>query len=644
MDRSVDPCDDLYTYACGVWQTKNPIPADQARWDVYSKMQVDNQRFLWGLLQDAAIPSANRSATQQKIGDFFAACMDEGAIAKQGIAPLQTDLDRIQKLSSIGDLAALLGDLHAHTNSRQILFEIEVEQDSRDTTKQIAALYAGGIGLPGRDYYLKNDAKFGDTRVRYMQHVARMFELVGAPQESAAASAITVLRIETLLAQATLTKVEQQDPYAIYHRITLPALSKLAPHFNWTAYMKAAGFNPGPWLNLSEPRFLAAVDQLLASQSLSDIKVYLTWALLNTQAQYLSKPFLDEGFAFNLAYLHGLEKQKPRWQRCVAMADSALGEALGKEFVERTFPASVKVQTLRMTQQIEVAMRQRIERLPWMSVTTKTQALAKLAKMRNKIGYPDVWRDYSSVDIVRNDFYGNVVRATAFEHQRNAMKIGRPVDRSEWTTTPSTLDASYDDHLNDITFTAGILLPPLFDPKSDDAPNYGNTGGTIGHELTHGFDNQGRKFDGDGNLRDWWHKKDAVAFEKGAQCIGDQFAQYTVVDDIKLNSKLTAAEDIADLGGLILAWMAWQEQTKSMRLESQDGLTPEQRFFVGYAQWDCGNQRPENLRVRALTSTHSPGKYRINGVVANMPEFTNAFHCAAGKALVKPAKDICKIW
>lgn len=644
MDKSIDPCEDLYTYSCGGWKKNNPIPGDRASWDVYAKMLNDNQRFLWGVLEEAAKPNPQRSMTQQKIGNYFAACMDEAAIEKLGLTPLQVDLARIQAVKSITQLPTLLGDLHSRTSTRGLLFASGVEQDARDATKVTAAVYAGGVGLPDRDYYLKDDKKSQDTRVHYLRYVEKMLTLAGEDAGHATSSAATVMRIETALAKATLTKVDQRDPYKIYHRTKLAALSKMTPHFDWSVYLKSANLEPDAWLNVSEPDFLRAVEALLAAEPLDDIKTYLGWALLNAQASYLSKPFIDERFSFNRGYLRGVGRDEPRWKKCVAMVDRNLGDALGKEFVERTFPTTVKAQTLRMTEQIQLAMRLRIEQLSWMSRATKTQALAKLAKMRNKVGYPDLWRDYAKLDIQPNDFYGNVTRAVSFEKHRQAAKIGRPVDRGEWSMTAPTVNAYYDEKLNDINFPAGDLLPPLFDPKMDDAPNYGKTGGTIGHELTHGFDDFGRQFDGDGNLHDWWRKSDTAAFEKGAQCVRDQFAQYTVVDDIKINSKLTVGEDIADLGGMIIAWAAWQEQTRDMRLMAQDGLTPEQRFFVGFAQWACENQRPANARVLALVDEHSPGKYRINGVVANMPEFARAFHCQVGKALVKAPKDVCKIW
>ena len=644
MDRTVDPCEDLYTYACGGWQKANPIPADQAGWSVYGKVQQENQRFLWGILQDAAKPSTQRSATQQKIGDYFAACMDEGAIEARGLSPLQSDLARIDALTSVKELPGLLGDLQERTGTAGLLFAVGVEQDARDASQVIAGIYAGGIGLPDRDYYFKNDDKSKETRSRYQEHVAKMLQLAGYDARGSVAAAAIVMRIETALAKASLTMVDKRDPYKIYHPTALGDLTKITPSFDWSGYFKTSEMRPGPKLNVAEPKFLRAVNHVIKTEKLSDLKVYLRWALLDSQAAYLSKAFVDEDFAFNAGYLRGVEQPKPRWKKCVAWVDRDLGEALGQDFVARTFPESMKAHTVRITEQIERAMKRRIEALTWMSSQTKTQALAKLSKMRNKVGYPNLWRDYSRLDVKPRDFYGNVVRATRFESRRQAAKIGKPVDRGEWQMTPATVNAYYNPQLNDINFPAAVLLPPLYDPKMDDAPNYGNTGGTIGHELTHGFDDEGRQFDGDGNLRDWWTKDDAAAFEKGAQCVRDQYAQYTVIDDIKINSELTSGEDIADLGGELLAWMAWQEQSKELKLEARDGLTPEQRFFVGFAQWACANERPENLRMSAIVNPHSPPKYRINGVVANMPEFATAFQCKAGQALVKKPENVCRVW
>jgi len=395
---------------------------------------------------------------------------------------------------------------------------------------------------------------------------------------------------------------------------------------------------------VSEPDQLKEVEAVIQRESLADLKTYLRWALVNTHAEQLTKAIVDEDFAFYKGYLRGVPQQPPRWKTCVSGVDAYLGEALGREFVERNFPPELRARVLKMTLQIQDAMRARIQQVDWMSPETKQQALDKLAKMRNKIGYPDKWRDYSTVKVAPGDYYGNVERAAQFEEQRQMAKIGKPLDRDEWFMTPATVNAYYNGSMNDMNFPAGVLMPPLYDAKLDDAPNYGDTGGTIGHELTHAFDDEGRQYDGDGNLRDWWSKEDAEKFEKRAQCIRDQYSQYTIVDDVKINGALTSGEDIADLGGELLGWMAWQDQTKTMRLAERDGLTPSQRFFVGFAQWACTNERPQSMRVNAVTDPHSPPSHRVNGVVMNMPEFARAFQCKAGQSLVKKPQQICEIW
>jgi len=644
MDRSVDACEDLYTYACGGWQKNNPIPVDQSFWAVYSKVHADNQRFLWGILEETAKPSAQRTPIQQRIGDYFAACTDLDAIEQSGSAPLTADLARLDAFTDKRALGAWVGELHARTASTSMLFAAAVEQDARDARRVIAALHAGGLGLPDRDYYVKDDAKSKATRERYLAHVAKMFELLGAAPTAAHDDAAIVMRIETELAKASLTRVEQRDPYKIFHRQTLAQLQKLAPAFDWQAYFSAVGLDPQPWLNVAQPAFIKELNARIEVESLADLKVYLRWTLVDASASYLSKSFVDEDFAFYSAYLRGVQADQPRWKKCVTWVDRDLSDALGKEFVARAFPEAMKSQTLLMTTQIEAAMKQRIERLDWMRPVTKRQALAKLAKIRNKVGYPDVWRDYSALVISRGDFFGNVTRAISFESQRQAAKIGQPVDRGEWQMSAPTVNAYYDAQMNDVNFPAGVLLPPLYDPKMDDAPNYGDTAGTIGHELTHAFDDQGRQFDGDGNLRNWWAESDAANFENRAQCIRNQYSQYVIVDDIKINGALTSGEDIADLGGELIAWMAWQEQTRSMQLATADDLSPQQRFFVGFAQWACANERPETLRVNAIVDPHSPPRDRINGVATNMPEFAQAFHCKPGQALVKPPEKMCKIW
>jgi putative endopeptidase len=644
MDRGANPCDDLYRYACGGWQKNNPIPPDQASWNVYRKAYLDNQRYLWGLLEDDAKPSETRTANQKLIGDYFAACMNTEAVEKAGLAPAAADLHRIGTLQSKSGVAAVVGELQARTGSDVFFFAVGSEQDAKDSTRTIGAIYPGGLGLPDRDYYVAQDAKSQETRAKYLEHVARMFELLGDSAPEAAANAATVMRIETALARASLTRVERRDPYKVYHRITPLELPILAPAVDWKSYEEAADLDARPWINVADTGQLREVQAVIKREPLDDLKTYLRWGLVNVRAGQLPKAFVDEDFEFYQHYLRGVPQAPPRWKTCVSLVDEQLGEALGREFVERNFPPDARKAALTMTHQIQEAMRVRIEQLDWMSPETKRQALDKLAKMRDKVGYPDHWRDYSSIEISRDDFYGNVERAAEFETRRQMAKIGKPLDRDEWFMTPATVNAYYNPSMNDINFAAGVLMPPLFDMKMDDAPNYGDTGGTIGHELTHGFDDEGRNFDGDGNLKDWWTPEDTKRFEHRAQCIRDQYAKYVVVDDIHINSKLTSGEDIADLGGLIIAWMAWQEQTKGQPLEPRDGLTPEQRFFVGFAQWACGNQRPEDMRVRAHTDPHSPLKYRVNGVVENMPEFSKAFSCKAGDALYKPESKRCRVW
>jgi len=644
MDRSADPCDDLYQYACGGWMKNNPIPPDQTRWSVYSRLAVNNQRYLWGILEEAAKSTPDRSPTQQQIGDYFAACMDVDAIERAGLAPLQPDLDRIARLRSKAELASLLGELHQRVSGSGLLFDVGVQQDAKDATKVIAVVDAGGLGLPDRDYYVNTDSRSVEVRERYREHVARMFSLLGDSPDVAGANAATVLRIETALARASLTKVERRDPYKVYHRETLSSLPRIAPAFRWRTYFDAVGFQPQPWLNVAEPAFFREMSARLSAERLDSLKTYLRWALIDAMAPYLASPFVKEDFAFNRAYLRGVETDRPRWQKCVGWVDRDLRDALGREYVARTFSPETKDKTLTMTRQIEAAMKVRIGQLDWMSPETKRAAIAKLAKVRNKVGYPDLWRDYSGLRIDRSDFFGNVSRGLRFESRRQAGQIGKPVDRGEWHMSAPTVNAYYDPSLNDVNFPAGVLMPPLYDPKMDDAPNYGNTGGTIGHELTHAFDDEGRQYDGEGNLRDWWTKEDAQKFEARAQCIRDQYSQYTIVDDIRINGALTSGEDIADLGGVLLAWMAWQEQTKTMRLAERDGLTPAQRFFVGFAQWACTNERPESQRVNAIVDPHSPPRYRINGVVVNLPEYAAAFNCKAGDKLVKRPEDLCAVW
>ncbi len=641
MDRSVDPCVDFYTYSCGGWQKKNPIPPDQTSWSVYGKLYQDNLQYLRGLLEEAATAKDREPATQ-KIGDFYGSCMNEKLVEQLGAQPMQPDLIAVKGLSDRKQLAPLLAKLQLQGVS--VLFEFGSMQDLDDSDHMIVGLDQGGLGLPDRDYYTKDDAKSKETRERYLQHVQKMFELMGDSPEAARKNAATVMRMETGLAKASLTRVERRDPYKQKHKMTVPDLYKVAPGFDWNAFFSASSVPKFEILNVSWPDFFKDVDSQIKSASLEDWQTYIRWHVAHSRAPFLSTEFVNENFEFYRKYLRGATELQPRWKRCVQYVDRNLGEALGQVYVRKTFGPDLKASTVEMTQQIEDAMALRIQQLEWMSPATKQQALVKLKAVRNKIGYPDKWRDYSSVTIKPDDFYGNDVRATEFELKRQIAKVGQPVDRAEWDMTPPTVNAYYNPQMNDINFPAGVLQPPLYDAKMDAAPNYGNTGATIGHELTHAFDDEGRQFDAKGNLQDWWTKQDADQFVKQANCVVDQYGTYVIVDDIKINSKLTEGEDVADLGGTILAYVAWQNATKGSQLTSQDGLTPDQRFFIGFAQWACENQRPENERVNAVTNPHSPGKYRINGVVVNMPEFGKAFGCQAGQPMVKPSDKVCRVW
>jgi len=646
MDRSADPCVDFYQYTCGGWMKNNPIPGDQARWSVYHKVANDNLQFLWAILDDLSKAPISRTPAQQKIGDYFASCMDTAAVEKRGAEPIEPVLKQIAGMKSKAEFARWLAMQHEQGAHAGLLFGFGSDQDYGDATQVIAYAMGGGLGLPDRDYYLKTDAKAVEQRQKYVEHVAKMLVLLGEPETQAERDAATVMSMETALAKATLSLVDKRDPYKLYHKLTPAELGKLTPSFDWSGYLDAAGLGGVQTLNVTEPAFFQAVEAQLQGESLEHWKVYFRWHVVSGAAPYLSKPFVDEDFAFNRKYLRGIAEQRPRWKRCVGDVDLLLGEALGEEFVRRTFAEKTKQDTLHMTELIEKAMAQEINGLDWMSPETKKQALVKLHGIRNKVGYPDKWRDYSTVQITANDFFGNYRSATSFEVHRDLKKIGKPVDRNEWGMTPPTVNAYYNPQMNDINFPAGVLQPPLYDPKLDDAPNYGNTGSTIGHELTHGFDDEGRQFDAEGNLKDWWTPEDAKKFEEKINCVRDQFGGYVVVDDIKINSKLTSGEDVADLGGTLLAYIAWREATRDLvqdlKLQPVDGFTPEQRFFVGFAQWACENVRPEELRVNAMTDPHSPGKYRINGIVSDLPEFQQAFGCKSGQPMVRA--NACKVW
>jgi len=638
MDQSVDPCVDFFKYSCGGWIKSNPIPADQSSWDTYAKMQDENRGRLRGILEAASAADPKRDAAAQKIGDYYASCTDEKTIEAQGVEPLRPELERIAKVGSKAEIA----DVAAALVRSGVLFRLDSTQDFRDASQVIAEVDQGGLGLPDRDYYVKEDAKSVDLRKAYVAHVQKMFELLGDRPDAAAAEAQTVMRIETALAKGSMTRVERREPKNLDHKMTSGELEKISPDFQWQVYFTKVGLPALASLNVASPGFFKALNEELDKESLADWKTYLRWHAVHADAAFLSSAFLNENFAFYGKTLRGQQELQPRWKRCTEYVDDDLGEALGQVYVEKYFSPEAKQEALKMVKEIDAAMQQDINSLPWMSAATKQQALVKLRGMANKIGYPEKWRDYSKLEIVRGDELGNVERARKFEFERQLAKIGKPVDRGEWDMTPPTVNAYYNPQMNDINFPAGVLQPPAFDPASDAAPNYGDTGGTIGHELTHGFDDEGRQFDAQGNLRDWWTAEDGKEFVKRASCISDRYSTYTIIDDIKINGKLTLGEDVADLGGLILAYMAWKDDTKGESLQPIEGLTPEQRFFVGYGQSWCGETRDETKRLRATVDPHSPEKYRTNGVVSNMPEFQEAFHCKAGSPMVN--QNRCRVW
>jgi endothelin-converting enzyme/putative endopeptidase len=643
MDRSADPCVDFFQYTCGGWQKSNPIPADQSRWDVYSKMEQDNRRVLWGILDKLATQTGGRTVSQQKIGDAFAACTDESLTQSLGARPMQPELALIDGMKSKKDLPAVLAALQLASGDDGLFFNFTSSQDFADSSRVIAFAMQGGLGMPDRDYYLKTDDKSKELRDKYVAHVARMFQLMGDSADDARAHAATVMSMETALAKGSMTLVDQRDPRKLDHPASERKLQSLTPAFDWKSYLAGVGLVGNDRYNISQPKFFQALDFQLRMRKLEEIKTYLRWHVAHVSAPFLAKPFVDENFDYYRKTLRGVNKVAPLWQRCVVLVDNQIGEALGQEFVKENFSPELKAKTLHMTRQIQAAMESEIDHLDWMGPQTRAKALEKLHGIVNKIGYPDTWRDYSALEIRRDDLLGNVQRGDAFEARRQLAKIGKPVDHSEWGMTPPTVNAEYNPQMNDINFPAGVLQPPLFDAKLDDAPNYGNTGGTIGHELTHGFDDEGRQFDATGNLRNWWTKKDAAEFEKRTTCLTDQYGKYIVVDDVHINSKLTLGEDLADFGGLVLAIVAWKgEMAEHPAPRSIDGFTPDQRFFIGMAQWACSNDRPEQLRLNAATNPHSPNKYRVNGLVANFKEFETAFSCKPGQPMAPVNR--CRVW
>jgi len=643
IDKTVDPCVDFYQYACGNWLKTAEIPADQSAWGQSVELRERNAAILREILDKAAAGTPGRDAITQKIGDYYSSCMDEKTVDTRGLEPLKPELDRV---AAAKDKAGLIEAIaRVHLIGPNPLFNFYSSPDLHNANQVIAYIDQGGLSLPDRDYYIKDDRKMADARKSLVEYATQMFTLAGQSAQQAADSAQTVLRIETALARASMDRTARRDPKNRDHKMTRDEAVGLAPDFYLSRYFAAAGAPRFSSLNVTNPDFFKQVNGILESESLDALRTYVSWHLIDAAAPWLSKPFVDANFKMQQV-LSGQTENKPRWKRCVSSTDDALGEALGQRYVELTFGADGKQRMLKMVDALEKSLDQDIRELPWMTEETKKQAKVKLDAIRNKIGYPDAWRDYSSLQIVRGDLLGNFLRANEFEGRRQIAKIGKPLDRNEWQMTPPTVNAYYSSARNEIVFPAGILQPPFFDKQADDALNFGGIGVVIGHELTHGFDDQGRKFDPDGNLRDWWTSQDGTEFEKRASCVADEYSNFVAVDDLKLNGKLTLGENTADNGGARIALMALGQMIAAdktgNKAQTIDGYTPEQRFFLGFGRVWCGKRRPESARMLVSIDPHSPNKYRIDGVVQNMPEFQRAWGCKAGQPMVR--ENACRVW
>lgn len=642
IDHSANPCENFYQYACGNWIKSHPIPADESRWGRFNELLERNQQILRSILEDAE-KHPQRSAVDQRIGGFYGSCMDEAAINQRGTRPLDAELQRIR---AIRNQRMLLDEMaRLQKLGIGVFFDFGPQPDPNNASMMIASVDQGGLGLPERDYYFRTDPKSKEIRRKYVAHVAKMFELIGVPSQTAAKEAQAVMAIETDLAKASLTPTQRRNPKLVVHVMPTSQLGALAPQFNFNEYFRqidAPSFNS---LNVAVPNFMAAFSKLVATEPLENVKDYLAWHYVSANAHLLNKPLVEENFDFYGRTLTGVKQLKPRWKRCVQATDRELGFDLGREFVARTFGKEGKERTLIMVHQIESEMGKDIESLTWMSPETKRQALIKLHAVVDKIGYPEKWRDYSSVIIRDDDYFGNTQRADEFESRRERNKIGKPVDRMEWFMTPPTVNAYYSPEENNINFPAGILQPPFYSNQSGDPENYGAAGAVIGHELTHAFDDQGRQYDASGNLRDWWQKSDEERFNKLEKCFENEYSAFSPIPGVHLNGKLTLGENTADNGGVRLAYLALLKELakKEIPLDKKtDGYTPAQRFFLSYAQIWCAHMRPELARLQAQTDPHSTPQFRVNGVVSNMPQFSQAFGCKAGDKM--HVVHACRVW
>jgi endothelin-converting enzyme/putative endopeptidase len=640
LDRNADPCVNFYQYACGGWLAANPVPGDQSRWGRFDALQERNRTILQGILEAASANKPTRTAIEQKIGDYYASCMDTKAIDQKGLAPIQSDLDRINAMDNKSALTAVVTGLFRIGSNP--FFNFGSEADMKNASEIIAGLDQGGIGLPDRDYYFRTDDKSVDILKQYVAHLLKLFELLGNSTEVAAKRAEAVMKIETTLAKGSLDSVARRDPAAVYHRLTVKELISLSPGFDWEKFFEGVGVPGITSLDVSVPPFIRAMESVIVQTSLDDIKSYLTSTLLNDRSSILPTKFQEETFDFFGRTLRGAKEMRARWKRCTAQTDDTLPDALGQRFIEKTLGEEGMKRMHEMVAAIEKALGQDIQALSWMTPKTKEQAMVKLHAIMNKVGAKDHWLDYAAVRIVRGDAYGNLARADEFELHRQLQKIGEPPDLSDWGMSQPTVNAYYNPQENNINFPAGILQPPFYDNKMDDAVNFGAIGAVIGHELTHGFDDQGRQFDAHGNLRDWWTEQDTKAFEQRADCLVKEYSSFVGPGDARLNGKLELGENTADNGGLRVAYLALMDTLDGKEPPKRDGLTAEQRFFLGFGQVWCENITEESARLQAQTNPHALSEFRVNGVVSNIPEFQKAFACKVGQPMVRyPA---CRVW
>ena len=642
MDTKISACVDFNQYANGGWTASHPIPAEFPSYGTFRELADRNEDTLHQILETAVgMTNSPAGSDEQKIGDFYASCMDTGQVEREGAKPLQPEFDRIAGIHDLATLREEVARLQGY--GANVLFRFSSQQDRKDSTQVIAGASQAGMGLPERDYYFRDDEKYQKIRDAYVKHIAAMLVLLGDDSTQAAAEARTVMGLETKLAQSAMGRIELRDPDATYHKMSVEELRGLTPNLSWPAYFTDLGYPSIDWVNVGQPKFFSAMNDLLASAPLDDWKTYLRFHLLSAAAPALSDNFVQEDFNFHSHILQGTEKILPRWKRCVEATDRRLGFAMGKQYVQKEFPPEAKARADRMVHFLIEALREDIQTLPWMGPETKKAALAKLDAFTPKIGYPDKWRDYSAYTVDRGPYVQNVLRGDVFEFHRLLNKIGKPVDRTEWGMTPPTVNAYYNSSMNEIVFPAGILQPPFFDAKADDASNYGGIGAVIGHEMTHGFDDQGRKFDAHGNRTDWWTPDDLKNFQERAACVEKQFDGYVAIDDIHEKGKLVLGESIADLGGLTIAYKAYQKSLEGKpRPVDIDGFSAEQRFFLSFAQIWAGNDRPEFIRLQVNTNPHPLHSFRAIGAPSNMPTFRQAFGCKAGDPMVR--EERCVIW